>query len=517
MSVDNIWDNSDADNDGNVAANWSQNRVPINGDVMVFDSATTSANCTFSGNIVAGTDGGMRFDNTYTGTVDAVTFDITLGTSGLDGTLGGSATVLCGTGSTWTVAGNLDNQDIGTWTRETSTFILTGTLTIFTSNAKPFWNMTMQNTASITIDITTGNRLQIGGTLTVDCPLVLNDNILIESNGNMVIQDDAAITENFGKAITFNISASGKGLISFDSGGSISCPISITRSASGAVFVAGTYGGKVNIGANQFNGMLAFSAGNYVFDGGLEVEQTNTGTTTLDTSAATSITTTDFTYDINNASGTVTILNSAAGVGDGDCNWIFTGNVIDENDFGGTFTWTKGTGTDTFSGGAPQDVDFDGELLEAVVVNKSADVMILSGAFSPTSFTGTNTGTGDFDPNGQTITTGNCSWAAAFTFDGIGVDVMNGSDWQIGGNFTADGQDLAATVGWDLDVTGTAVASGAGDVDDCTAGGTEITATGWNDGGGNTNWDFGAPAAGVIMKQIQGSNVGADLFNGSLI
>ena len=69
--ADNIWDNSDADNDGNVAANWSLNQVPTGTDVAVFDSGTTDASCLFSGAISCA---GMRFDNAYAGTVDAATF-----------------------------------------------------------------------------------------------------------------------------------------------------------------------------------------------------------------------------------------------------------------------------------------------------------------------------------------------------------------------------------------------------------------------------------------------------------
>ena len=67
---------------------------------------------------------------------------------------------------------------------------------------------------------------------------------------------------------------------------------------------------------------------------------------------------------------------------------------------------------------------------------------------------------------------------------------MNGCDWQISGNFTADGQTLNATAGWDLDVTGTAVAVGDGTVAYCTAGGTEVEAGWFTDNGNNTNWNF---------------------------
>ena len=64
----------------------------------------------------------------------------------------------------------------------------------------------------------------------------------------------------------------------------------------------------------------------------------------------------------------------------------------------------------------------------------------------------------------------------------------------VAGAFTANGQDISgATAEWFLDVTGSAVASGVGDVANSNAGGTEINASSgpWANSGGNTNWNFG--------------------------
>jgi hypothetical protein len=215
----------------------------------------------------------------------------------------------------------------------------------------------------------------------------------------------------------------------------------------------------------------------------VEIENNHTSDLTLDLTNAPTVTTGDLTID-KNSSGNIVIDSTAVAA-----NWIITGDVINE----GAATWTKGTGTITFSGGLPQAIDFQGLTIEDMVVNKSAGAITIGDNFTTDSFTGTSTGAGDFDPNEKTITvTGDCNWAAAFTFDGIGDDVMNGSDWQIGGNFTCDGQTLPATASWDLDITGTAVASGIGDVAYSTAGGTAITATGWTDNENNSGWIFGA-------------------------
>ena len=138
--ADNIWDNSDADNDGNVAANWSLGWVPKAGDVAVFDHNTTDDNCTFSGAI---TCDGMRFDNAYAGTVDAATYDITLGTSGLDCTGGGSATLDLGSG-TWTLnGGTWDMRQLDTLTKGSSTVECTGTCVIKGKGTTDFNNWTI--------------------------------------------------------------------------------------------------------------------------------------------------------------------------------------------------------------------------------------------------------------------------------------------------------------------------------------------------------------------------------------
>jgi hypothetical protein len=171
----------------------------------------------------------------------------------------------------------------------------------------------------------------------------------------------------------------------------------------------------------------------------------------------------------------------------------FEGNVTNTNN---DLKWTKGAGTITFAGSADQTIDLNDLTIEDVVVNKSAGNLVLTTGCTTDSFTGTSTGTGDFDPNGQTINVvGNCSWAAAFLFDSAAA-CMNGCTWDIGGNFTADGQTLNATATWYLYVDGTAVASGTGEVEYCDAsdgaGSTEIDASAgpWTDGGNNDNWNF---------------------------
>ncbi len=483
------WTNANGTNLWSDGLNWSTTPTkPQAGDTVTFTN-TSVANCTVdevTAEIASLTIGGTASGD-YSGTITGsnkiqMTGNLLIeaGNTGtldqnadidIDGNLTATSsgtTVQLGSG-TWRLGGSLSIRTIGTWTAETSTFIATGASKSWAANSlETFWNLTFQAGSSYS-----GAFARVGwrNDFVVDGNITLKG-CTIRSGGTPTITVDGTLTATTAEDI---------GLV---------IPSTQTTLEIGGTGTFDATGFETTIGNNGNNNVVVtFAAGTALtFKGAFALSRTT---------FATSLT---FANNTNNP------------------DLAFCGDITQNITGGGTINWTKGSGNVVVNGTANQtiDLDFSGDIVEAFEVDKTAGDVTLSGPLDVVSFTGTSTGTGDFDPNGQTITTtGLCDWAAAFTFDGIGVDVMNGSDWQIGGNFTADGQDLAATVGWDLDVTGTAVASGAGDVDDCTAGGTEITATGWNDGGGNTNWNFGVAVA--IMNQFQGSNVGADLFNGSLI
>ncbi len=476
----NFWDNSSTDGLANTAANWSLGNVPTGTDVATFDN-TSDSNCLFDVSISCA---GINVTADYDGDIDMATFDLT--TTG-DMTFDGTGIFDCGTG-TLTCAGHFDQAHQTIWTYATSTVVLTGTAKNLIGG-KSCYNLTISGSYTLAPATIGGQHEVLGAFILSDSAslvLVADD---LRTFGTAVINGTLTVTWewlHFGPSITIGASGSvtGNGSVTIER----AAGMTLTKSAGGTWDVADT---EVKRG-------IVISGGTYSGTWLLRVRASGVDYTVLFTGNV--IFTEAITFDADTLKTYTIDLNT------NDVDVTFQGDVTLSETGGGTLAWTKGTGTITLSGSTgPHTIDFNGEVIEAIVVNKSAGNLQLTGALSPVSFTGTSTGTGDFDPNGQTITTtGNCSWAAAFTFDGIGVDVMNGSDWQIGGNFTADGQDLAATVGWDLDVTGTAVASGAGDVDDCTAGGTEITATGWNDGGGNTNWDFGVGGFAGINQIIGG-------------
>lgn len=172
----------------------------------------------------------------------------------------------------------------------------------------------------------------------------------------------------------------------------------------------------------------------------------------------------------------------------------FKGNVS----FGGSnperIIWNKGTGAITFGGSANQSVDFNGEAVEDIDIDKTAGTVTLTGNVDTDSLTGT---AGALDINSNTLdSTGNVTIAAGFAVS----DTGQAGTIVCGGNFALNGAD-GNGITWtdaDLTITGTATASFSTVSGSDASGGTEVDASdGTNtDNGGNVNWDFGAPAAG---------------------
>ena len=136
--------------------------------------------------------------------------------------------------------------------------------------------------------------------------------------------------------------------------------------------------------------------------------------------------------------------------------------------------------------------------IAALEVDKAGGTLTLTGPGTVASFAGT---AGTLDPNGQTLEcVGNMDWATGFVI----ADPAD-STFEVGGNFTADAQDISgASAEWFLQVDGTAVASGNGKVAHSNANGvhTEIDASAgpWvpDEPNTNTNWNFFAGRNQII-------------------
>ena len=174
--ANNIWDNSDLDNDGNNLNNWSLNQVPTGTDVAYFD-VTAVANCTFSASL---TCAGINVTSAYSGIVDFN--DQTISTTG-DQTYDGSGEVKFGTG-TITCTGNFDNADQTTFTPEASTLKMNGvSKTITSASGKDVNNLTIDGASTvITLSTNIGCAVFTGTNGTFD----LNEKTLAAS-GNMVL------------------------------------------------------------------------------------------------------------------------------------------------------------------------------------------------------------------------------------------------------------------------------------------------------------------------------------------
>lgn len=97
----------------------------------------------------------------------------------------------------------------------------------------------------------------------------------------------------------------------------------------------------------------------------------------------------------------------------GNYNISVGGDIAIDKGTGGTVTWTKGTGTITLSGSADQDIDFDGESVEDIVIDKTAGTVTLTGGVVTDSLTLTS---GTLDCGSQTLeTVGNFTMAAGTT------------------------------------------------------------------------------------------------------
>lgn len=307
--ADNIYNNSNGDNDGNVDANWSLGNVPAGTDVAVFDSSTTSANCTFSGALNCA---GMRFDGAYAGIVDAATFAITLGTSGLDCTGGGSATLDLGSG-TWTCSGNWDHNSIGTLTAGTATVILDGTSVTFRGHTSKGAIALLQIDGTVSLSTTTNSRVvsltaSNGGTFT------------IPTGRNLEIEGGTCTLEATG-----TITSIGTGYLNIDdgdivnNGGTWTCDTSLVGGANCDIS-SGTYGGTWDLisGSNR-TARLGYPGGGTV---------TFTGAVTFDSFAT---------------GGQTLVIDCSQG----DPDIVFQGPVTwDESGGNANLTWTKGgTGT----------------------------------------------------------------------------------------------------------------------------------------------------------------------------
>lgn len=457
------WVNDDADGDWEAVNNWSATDgggggagIPTSSDDVSFTGSVT-ADCTLSANAAALSISGAAG---YNGKLDAATFIMAL-TNDFTWAAG---TIDWGNNA-WTIGGNVDID--GTEDGGASAIVtLTGTSKTWSvknfSNSSATWVISGSYGATATLPSFL-QPVTVSGTVTSFGAEDTSGGVTVTATGSLSSSGFIKM-----KNSTLTIASGG----SFSSSGNVQ-------------FLRG--GDLANASPLTIDGNVLISASFFVRTTTIESDLTVGGSFTVDSASAAS-----YILDLSTHNPNL-ILKGAVTCSDS--------NV----------TWNKGMGNITFSGANDQNVNFAfGGTVEDIIVNKSTGNLVMTGAVTTDSFTGSSTGTGDFDPNGQTITVvGNCSWAAAFLFDSA-ADCLNGCTWDVGGNFTADGQTLNATASWALEVDGTAVASGTGVVAYSNASGfTQIDASAgpWTDNGNNSNWAFGA--VGIVPTPYYDMFLGA--------
>ena len=464
--------------DWNTDANWSLTpggaggaSFPTGANPAVFDD--NSGDCTLDANAAAlSITIGTAADELYTGTLDAATFDVALGSGGLDDTYAGSATVLMGSG-TWTITGGtFSHRYISVLTAESSTVVMKGTGTLIGASAKHLNNLTIFDSAVTTVSPATSNYVTVDGTLEIDGGLVLNDAVsaLWVAGSNVVIRSGANVSGASLLQVSGGIGA-GSGITIFEAGAVITAPILLRDFRPGAVFAAGEYA-AVKVTGSSAARILSMS-GNYIFNG---------------------------TFETETAAGDLTISNAA------NPNIIFNDDVVTSELSSGSIIWTKGTGTITIAGTAAQSIDFGDQSIEQLII-ANTNTATFTGGWTATRF---DAQTGTFDPNGQTLET-----VGAFTIGSsadvvAGTDAWNGTALTVGGSFSASGSvgdllNLRGTATWTLTVAGTAVADYV-DVSHSDAdAGTWVNTTNSMNSGTNPGWYFLPQIARHYHQQCAGA------------
>ena len=174
----NIWDNSDADGDGNNANNWSLGTVPAGTDVATFDN-TSDTNCTFTGNI---TCSGMNITSDYDGDIDFGANDMTFGADGL--VWDGAGALDLGTGTVefteTCVCDLIDGGGARTFNGGT-VLISGGVCTMSAVDTNTFLTLSVSAGA----ELITAFRMYLDGVLTLDGTLTLTtDDFYILATGD---------------------------------------------------------------------------------------------------------------------------------------------------------------------------------------------------------------------------------------------------------------------------------------------------------------------------------------------
>jgi len=318
------------------------------------------------------------FDNATNDNTVTVASDVTMDTAN---------TVSMGD-ATWTLNGSFDNQHVTTFTNDNSTVVMNGTGKNIVSNSSttPLKNLTINGTTTLF----NGNLVTEGiATVNVAFTMAAGKTWYPGSSSDTKIAAAGSVTGSGGLNL-----GNGSAISQMD--GTINVATLTFANDHNANIVAKQYdSATVNVssdtaGARTFTG----KTGTYTFTGAVNIKLTGAGTYTVDNSA-------------NNS------------------NWDFKGNIILSNTGGGTFNWTKGNGTITFSGTGAQSVNFLDKTVEDLRDSNTGGTVTLADGVTTDGLT-VDSGA-IFDIAGQAF---NYAVAAGTTNDGT-IKLQGG---ELGGN-----------------------------------------------------------------------------------
>lgn len=294
---------------------------------------------------------------------------------------------------TWTISGNFDYADVGTFNENSSTVIMDGTAKTITGSASnELSSLTIRGTITTTASFVEPTRtflIETGATFTSDDTTILSGG----SSGDLKIQTGGTL--NGSDRLTMAQSTS---ISQMD--GTISVAKLIVQNdhaAAGDTLVAAQYDPTT-----------------------FEIESTGSGNRNVVFDSGTVTITGNLLFDVRDA-GNLTLLNSTS-----NPNFVLEGNITITETSSGVAIWAKGTGSVTLSGAGSgtQTIDFNGSSIEDLVINDSGATKQIQNSFTMAALTTT---AGTLDDNGKTLSvSGDISFASG-TLTATGLLKLTGA------------------------------------------------------------------------------------------
>ena len=465
------------------SGNWSEGHSPTDAETAYVDG-TTDNNLTADENIDCL---GAEFTADYDGDFDAGdSKSHAYGSAGLVLAHAGGADM--GSGTTHTItAGPLNFADCSSFTRDTSTVVLSGACTIKGLNNRFLRHLTVSAGAVVTDGAGTQEVWVASGTIIIDGSWSIGETLRVQNGATLALGAAA----NIGSTILLYTLTAGAGITS-NAGATIAAGLSWYHGDAASVIAAGTYAGMRFYGGTTWTA----SAGSYSF-ANLRHNPTVGTDLTLDLSNKPTITITgDWIVDIDSTGDAVLVASS---------NPItLQGDLLDQRTGGGAFD-AGGQGL-TLDDTNNQFVALCGATWGAIIVNKAAGTVTVADNWTAASLTLTD---GDIDFNAKTLTfSGAVALASGSTLADPKDSIVNCD------TFTADGQaGLEASGTWEINAATSATISNATVAYLDASGGAEVDATdNCEEGPGCVNVKFrGGPFPHYTRRRLRGGMIGMGL------